>query len=91
MLPLNFKRNVQYLHILITGHNACMGNGGCEYLCLPSPNQNTDDTLQHSCACPDHKVLALDKYSCVAKGKVYHGFKTVYSLYWMTSGQEIYI
>jgi hypothetical protein len=27
----------------------------------------------------------------VAKGKVYHGFKTVYSLYWMTSGQEIYI
>lgn len=52
-----------------------MKNGGCDYLCLPVPKQKDDVALQHSCACPDNEVLALDKYSCVAKGKVYHGLK----------------
>lgn len=78
-LGLHSPMDIKIFHESVQkpGHNVCMGNGKCDYLCLPSPSQNTDDTLQHSCACPDHKVLALDKYSCVAKGAVKTTAKSV--------------
>lgn len=54
-----------YFHVILATNLCFSNNGGCEQLCLPTPQYTV------ICTCADGFELKADEKTCLYRGKIY--------------------
>lgn len=67
---LNSPMGIKMYHESLqkSGHNICDDNEvNCEYLCLPKPRVQSDDSTlpSYTCVCPDNKKISRNGHTCI--------------------------